>query len=105
VTDQTGVTEFIQKCIARDRAWAAELPDRPRSLLERTLRLLEHVVQDHEPDPHLRLGREPLCVGCVEDVPWPCDFTLHAAAIWRDEQGFRTEWRDALDPLHAVRGA
>lgn len=97
--DRTGLDAFIAARIAEDRAEAAELPEHWRSLFERTFDLLESQLADHEPDPHLTLSGEPVCTGCVEDVPWPCDFALQAAAIWNDHPDYRPEWGDALEPL------
>jgi hypothetical protein len=97
--DRTGLDAFITARIAEDRAEAAGLPENWRSLFERTFDLLERQLAEHRPDPHLTLSGEPLCTGCVEDVTWPCDFALQAAAIWSDCKNYRPEWGDALDPL------
>jgi hypothetical protein len=97
--DRTGLHAFIAARFAEDRAEAAELPEHWRSLYERTFDLLERQLAEHTPDPHLVLNGEPLCTGCVEDVPWPCDFALQVAAIWDDHRDYRPEWGDALEPM------
>ena len=96
MTDTTGLPEFIKARIAEDRADAAELPERWRSLYERTLDLLERQLAEHVPDPRWTLDGEPLCEGCVADETWPCDFVLRAAAIWKGHRDYRAEWGDAL---------
>lgn len=99
MTGLTGLSDFNRARIAEDRASAAELPDRWRSLYERTFDLLESQLDEHQPDPQLVLGGEPLCTGCVEDVTWPCDFALQVASIWSDCKDYRPEWGDALAGL------
>jgi hypothetical protein len=99
VSDTTGLSAFIADMFARERAGAAELPERWRRLVERQLRLHETQLAEHVPDPHWTLDGEPLCMGCIADAVWPCDFALSTAAIWREEPGYRQEWGDALDPL------
>lgn len=96
MTDQTGLMAFIKGCMARERAEAARLPEQLRTLMERQLRLLERVLDEHGPEPHQAGWPEPLCTGCLITTSWPCDFALHVAAIWREETGYRPEWGDAL---------
>jgi hypothetical protein len=100
VTDLSGLSEFNAARIAESRAEAAELPEHWRSLFERHFDLLERQLAGHGPDLPVING-EHLCTGCVEDVPWPCDFALQVAAIWSDDKDYRAEWGDALDPLRA----
>jgi len=99
VTDTTGLIVFIAARIADERADAAQMPDRQRTLFESVLRLLESALAEHVPDPGMMLNGEPLCDGCVADAAWPCDFVLQAAALWKDHEDYRPGWRDALEPL------
>jgi hypothetical protein len=103
MTDRTGLLAFIAARIAEDRAEAAMLPEHWRTLFESTFALLENQLAEHQPDPDLTLSGEPLCTGCVEDVPWPCDFALQAASIWSGHRDYRAEWGDALEPLSGHR--
>jgi hypothetical protein len=103
--DPTGVKAFIKAMVTRDKAtWVADLPDQPRTLLERHLSLLEHQLDDHGPEQIVCAQGEPMCTGCLVLTPWPCDWVLYAAAIWREELEFRPEWRDALNPLAWAEG-
>ena len=104
MTDQTGLIAFTGRMIAREKAEAADLPEGPRRLLERTLVLLEAQLAEHGPDSRERVHGEPLCTGCLVVSSWPCDFALSAAAIWWEDQGFQLEWRDALNPLAHAEG-
>lgn len=97
--DLSGLLAFIAARIAEDRAEAADLPEHWRSLFEDVFDLLERQLAEHGPDPYDTIHGEPLCTGCLEDVPWPCDWALQVAALWSGHGGYRPEWSDALEPL------
>jgi len=99
VTDRTGLLAFIAARIAEDRAEAATLPEHWRTLFEGTFALLESQLAAHGPRDQWTAGGERECGGCLDDIPWPCDFALQVASIWNDHRDYRPEWGDALEPL------